>query len=87
MKKQNQHRSATEYDVQIGKAIRSQRRLLGLSQVDLAAAIGVTYQQLQKYEKGINRVSAVTLFELADALNFSVLDMAPTRFRVGRKRR
>src|SRR3569832_372500 len=45
-------------DVAVGARIRIRRRWLGLSQTDLAKALGITFQQVQKYEKGANRVSA-----------------------------
>ncbi|WP_156398384.1 helix-turn-helix domain-containing protein, partial [Caulobacter sp. Root1455] len=49
-------------DVHVGKMIRARRRAIGASQHDLAPAIGVTFQQVQKYELGSNRVSASKLF-------------------------
>ena len=55
-------------DKQVGKQIRARRRLLGLSQTKLADAIGVTYQQVQKYENGVNRVSAGRLQQIAHIL-------------------
>jgi len=56
----------------VGDQIRLQRLVKGLSQSQLAAAIGVTFQQLQKYEKGTNRVSASRLSEIAKKLDVSV---------------
>ncbi|MCA1371218.1 helix-turn-helix transcriptional regulator [Bradyrhizobium sp. BRP14] len=47
-------------DLEIGSRIRATREVLGVSQQSLAAALGVTYQQIHKYEQGINRVSAAT---------------------------
>lgn len=49
------------------------RKLLGLSQDQLAAALGLTFQQVQKYERGANRVSASKLYEAAKALQVSTL--------------
>ena len=56
----------------VGRSIRERRILLGLTQQRLAEMIGVTYQQAHKYERGINRVSAARLYELAQALNVEV---------------
>lgn len=55
-------------DVHVGKMIRARRRAIGVPQHDLAAAIGLTFQQVQKYELGSNRVSASKLFAIAQAL-------------------
>ena len=59
-------------DVDVGKRIRTQRRLLGMNQAALARALGLTFQQVQKYESGTNRVSASKLSAIADALGVSV---------------
>lgn len=59
-------------DVHVGKMIRARRRAIGVSQHDLAPAIGVTFQQVQKYELGSNRVSASKLFAIAQALGVPV---------------
>lgn len=56
----------------VGRRIRERRILLGLTQQRLAEMIGVTYQQAHKYERGINRVSAGRLYELAQALDVEV---------------
>ena len=56
----------------IGRRIRERRLMLGLSQQQLAAMIGVTYQQAHKYETGLNRVSAGRLFRIAEALQVPV---------------
>ncbi len=52
-------------DVEVGAKIKARRRLLGISQDTLAAKLGVTFQQVQKYEKGTNRVSASRLAVIA----------------------
>jgi len=52
-------------DVEVGSKIKAQRRLSGMSQDTLAAALGVTFQQIQKYEKGTNRVSSSRLAVIA----------------------
>jgi transcriptional regulator with XRE-family HTH domain len=59
-------------DVHVGSRIRLRRTLLGLSQQALAETIGLTFQQVQKYEKGANRVSSSRLVDLANALDVSV---------------
>jgi len=59
-------------DVHVGARIRLRRTLLGISQTALAEAIGLTFQQVQKYEKGANRVSSSRLMDMANALDVSV---------------
>jgi transcriptional regulator with XRE-family HTH domain len=66
---------ASDIDLQIGKTIRARREKAGLTQVDLGHAIGVTFQQVQKYERGTNRVSAAAMVRVADALKCSVADL------------
>lgn len=58
-------RGARDVDCQIGLRMRTRRRELGVSQDALAAGVGLTFQQIQKYERGINRVSASKLWEIA----------------------
>jgi transcriptional regulator with XRE-family HTH domain len=55
-------------DVDVGKRIRLRRLFLGMNQADLAAMLGLTFQQVQKYEHGVNRVSASRLLAIANAL-------------------
>jgi transcriptional regulator with XRE-family HTH domain len=59
-------------DVHVGGRIRLRRTLLGISQTMLAEAIGLTFQQVQKYEKGNNRVSSSRLMDMADVLDVSI---------------
>ena len=70
-------RAATATDAAIGVRIRARRAELSVSQEQLAEAIGVTFQQIQKYEKGINRVSASTLIRIAKALKTSPMSLFP----------
>ena len=63
---------ATDTDRHVGARIRERRVELGLSQHQMAALIGVTYQQAHKYESGINRVSAGRLFDIAQVLKVPV---------------
>lgn len=62
-------RSATTNDTAIGKKIRLRRVELKISQSDLGEKLGVSFQQVQKYEKGVNRVGASRLEEIAKALD------------------
>jgi transcriptional regulator with XRE-family HTH domain len=57
-----------EIEQHVGRRIRERRTSLGLTQQQLANMIGVTYQQAHKYERGINRISAGRLYEIAGAL-------------------
>ena len=66
-------RRAGAEDVEIGRKIRALRLERGLSQSTLANGIGLTFQQVQKYEKGTNRVSAGRLQRIADLLNIPVM--------------
>ena len=59
-------------DVEVGQRIRIQRLAAGLSQTELAERIGVTFQQVQKYEKGMNRVGAGRLTNIARVLNVPI---------------
>jgi transcriptional regulator with XRE-family HTH domain len=66
--KQTLVQTTRETDIAIGATIRTLRKQSGLSQERLAAAIGVTFQQVQKYEKGTNRVAVSTLIAICHAL-------------------
>jgi transcriptional regulator with XRE-family HTH domain len=59
-------------DRHVGARVRGRRRMLGLTQHQLAELIGVSYQQANKYETGLNRVSAGRLYQLAQALGVGV---------------
>ncbi|MET4684013.1 transcriptional regulator with XRE-family HTH domain [Brevundimonas faecalis] len=63
---------AAEIDLHLGRRLRRRRRLLGLTQQQLAVQVGVRFQQVQKYECGANRISAARLWELAEALETPV---------------
>jgi transcriptional regulator with XRE-family HTH domain len=67
--------AADPIDVAVGARIRLLRKLRGLSQQALAEAAGVTFQQIQKYERGANRVSASMLSRIAAALETPVAEM------------
>ena len=64
-----------QIDEHVGRSIRAYRKLKGYSQQQLAEKVGVKFQQLQKYETGLNRVSASRLWMIADALG-----IAPSAF-------
>lgn len=59
-------------DIAIGGRIRLRRAMIGLSQKQLGEAVGLTPQQIQKYEKGANRIAASTLFSVAEKLDVPV---------------
>jgi transcriptional regulator with XRE-family HTH domain len=59
-------------DIHVGSRVRLRRTLLGLSQDKLARAIGVSFQQLQKYERGTNRISASRLYALSKVLGVGI---------------
>jgi transcriptional regulator with XRE-family HTH domain len=59
-------------DIHVGSRLRQRRQLLGLSQEKLGEAIGLTFQQVQKYERGANRIGASRLFELSRVLDVPV---------------
>lgn len=63
---------ANDIDLHLGKRLRRRRRLLGLTQQQLAMAVGVRFQQIQKYECGANRISAARLWQLSEALEVPV---------------
>jgi transcriptional regulator with XRE-family HTH domain len=59
-------------DVHVGQRLRVRRSLLGLSQEKLAESIGLTFQQIQKYERGMNRISAGRLYQFSKILEVPV---------------
>lgn len=59
-------------DVYVGKRLRMRRTILGMSQDAIGSAIGVTFQQVQKYERGVNRMGASRLFDFSRLLNVPV---------------
>ncbi len=69
----------TVIDLFVGEKIRTYRMTLGLSQTELARRLGLTFQQVQKYEKGINRVGAGRLYELAGIFDVPIQELYPER--------
>ena len=61
-----------EVDVNVGKRIRHRRWMVGMTQQQLADAVGIKFQQIQKYETGMNRVSASRLWDIAEALDVGI---------------
>jgi transcriptional regulator with XRE-family HTH domain len=55
-------------DLHVGSRVRTRRKSLDISQTELAVGLGLTFQQVQKYERGLNRISASKLFEISRAL-------------------
>ena len=70
-----QKHSPHHLDVALGLRIRQRRKVLGISQTTLAGSVGLTFQQIQKYERGFNRVSFSRLVDIAHALDCRVVDM------------
>jgi transcriptional regulator with XRE-family HTH domain len=62
-------RSPTALDVTLGRRVRTRRLEVGMTQEKLAETLKVTFQQVQKYERGVNRIAASRLAAIADALN------------------
>ena len=90
VKKQASRRGPHPIDIHVGFRVRLRRNLLGLTLQTLAKAVGVTYQQLQKYEWGVNRVSASRLFNLSHVLDvpisFFFEDLSPAAAGAGKRR-
>ena len=63
---------ADPVDVHVGSRVRLRRTLLGLSQERLGEAVGLTFQQIQKYERGANRIGASRMYDLAHVLDVPV---------------
>jgi transcriptional regulator with XRE-family HTH domain len=67
-----QKKSPNQVDRHIGSRVRARRTMLGMSQEKLADALGLTFQQVQKYEKGVNRIGASRLLHIAGILDVSI---------------
>lgn len=59
-------------DIHVGSRVKLRRMILGLSQESLGRSLGLTFQQIQKYEKGVNRIGASRMFELSRLLDVPV---------------
>jgi transcriptional regulator with XRE-family HTH domain len=64
--------SPNPIDIHVGKRLRLRRTLLGMSQERLGELLGLTFQQVQKYERGVNRIGSSRLFELGQILDVPV---------------
>ncbi len=89
-KKQTSRKSPKPIDIHVGARVRLRRNLLGLTLETLAKEVGVTYQQLQKYERGVNRIGASRLFNLGRSLDVPVSyffeDLSPAAAGAGKRR-
>lgn len=72
MEKRKTKGTPDNVDIHVGQRLRVRRSLLGMSQEKLAEAIGLTFQQIQKYERGINRISAGRLFQFSKILDVPI---------------
>ena len=59
-------------DVHVGQRVRARRKMMGYSQTQLGKELGVTFQQVQKYERGMNRIGSSRLFRIAGALDVPI---------------
>jgi transcriptional regulator with XRE-family HTH domain len=66
------NKKANPIDAQVGSRVRIRRMLIGMSQEKLGDLLGLTFQQVQKYEKGVNRIGAGRLFEIARILGVPI---------------
>src|ERR1700758_5254680 len=71
-KSQNSQRSATPFDTLIGTRLRARRLEMHISQSELGDKLGISFQQIQKYEKGVNRIGAGRLQQIATVLETDV---------------
>jgi transcriptional regulator with XRE-family HTH domain len=79
MPKPRTSKSPSPTDAHVGKRVSMRRKMLSMSQTDLGAALGLTFQQIQKYEKGTNRIGAGRLQEIADTLRVPISFFSTTR--------
>lgn len=83
-------RSSTAIDAYVGRRLKQRREELGLSQERLADLLGISFQQVQKYERGFNRVGASRLFQIGEALSvqtaFFFEGLEPVRGGVGEEK-
>lgn len=70
-------RAVGELDIYIGARVRARRRELNMSQEALADALGITFQQVQKYEKGVNRVASPVLYKITKVLDAPLTSFFP----------
>jgi transcriptional regulator with XRE-family HTH domain len=75
LKEKTMRKTPHRIDVEVGQRIRARRAAIGMSQEGLADHCKITFQQIQKYEKGVNRVSASRIHQIADALKCKPIDL------------
>jgi transcriptional regulator with XRE-family HTH domain len=75
----------TDIDVEIGNRLAEFRNKFNITQTELGNAIGVTFQQIQKYEKGTNRIHAEVLFRIANTFDIDVAEFFPVNNEDGSK--
>ena len=68
----NKPRIATNVDIYVGERLKRRRKEMKLTQQKLAAKLNISFQQLQKYERATNRISASRLYEIANVLNVTL---------------
>ena len=77
MSEETEGRRPNPVDLHVGGRVRMRRKLLGVSQEQLADSLGLTFQQVQKYERGANRVSASMLYDISRVLHCDAGDLLP----------
>lgn len=70
-------RTTSDIDIEIGTRLRAARNRLGLSQTEVAAKLGISFQQIQKYERGDNRLALSTVARIRDVLRIEPIDLLP----------
>jgi transcriptional regulator with XRE-family HTH domain len=79
------NRASTAADLYIGGKIRGYRNQRGISQDELGQMLGVSFQQVQKYEKGVNRVTGARLLQMAGVFECDITDLLPDQQHNGKK--
>jgi transcriptional regulator with XRE-family HTH domain len=91
MGEQKNGRAPSAVDLRIGERVRARRFEIGMSQEVLGDRLGITFQQVQKYEKGANRISASRLLDIATVLEMPVADffegLVSSKAKTARRRR
>jgi len=72
--RENSRNKLSFIDRRVGENLKAFRNMKGISQAKLAGEVGITFQQLQKYENGMNRISASRMYVLAESLDISIND-------------
>jgi transcriptional regulator with XRE-family HTH domain len=80
-------RSVTPVDAYVGGKVRGYRMLNGMSQEQLGKMLGVTFQQIQKYENGKNRITGSRLQQIATIFELSITDLLPPQVLKGKRKK